>query len=163
MSDRNGAKAGAKLSPEARPVGKAHAADAKVSERYPNCSRTLALADQALETGDGAGRVRRWPRTSGIVFDLLYSLDFRRGGETVPRLAAIYGYIGNELLNVRQDGRPLQLFRSFATWSRHYAAVGSDSRMPRRSFSVSVIYHNRAIVFAMREPFRRRGPVGVVL
>ena len=104
MSDRNEAKAGAKLSPEARPVGKAHAADAKVSERYAQLLGTFALADQALETGDDAGRSETLAEASGIVFDLLYSLDFRRGGETVPRLAAIYGYIGNELLSVGRTG-----------------------------------------------------------
>jgi flagellin-specific chaperone FliS len=104
MSDRNEAKAGAKLSPEAPPVGKARAAEAKVSERYSQLLGTLALADRALETGDGARRGESLAEASGIVFDLLYSLDFRCGGETVPRLAAIYGYIGNELLSVGRTG-----------------------------------------------------------
>lgn len=104
MSDRNEAKAGAKLSPEAPPVGKTDAADAKISERYAQLLGTLALADRAIEAGDGTVRGDSLAEASGIVFDLLYSLDFRRGGETVPRLAAIYGYIGNELLSVGRTG-----------------------------------------------------------
>jgi len=109
MSDRNDAQAGARLSPEAPPLGQAHAADAKIPERYTKLLDALSRADRALEARDGDGRAVSLADASGIVFDLLYALDFRRGGETVQRLAALYGYIGNELLNVARTGDRQQL------------------------------------------------------
>lgn len=60
----------------------------------------LARAERELESGAAAGRIPSLEEASGIVFDLLYSLDFARGGELIPRLAALYGHIANELLNV---------------------------------------------------------------
>ncbi len=99
---------GAKLSPTVPPVD-AHAAAKTIPERYARLLGKLACADRALETGDAAARGESLDEASGIVFDLLYSLDFRQGGETVPRLAAIYGYIGNELLSVGRTGDRQQL------------------------------------------------------
>jgi flagellin-specific chaperone FliS len=105
MSDRStDARAGAKLSRENPPVGETRAADTSIPERYTQLLTKIAHADRALETGDGGSRGESLGEASGLVFDLLYALDFRRGGETVPRLAAIYGYIGNELLSVARTG-----------------------------------------------------------
>jgi len=108
MSDRNAdARARATLSPDVPPVGMPRSAS--IPERYSKLLEAMARADRALETRDGAGRADTLAEASGIVFDLLYALDFRRGDETVPRLAAIYGYIGNELLNVARTGDREQL------------------------------------------------------
>jgi flagellin-specific chaperone FliS len=74
-----------------------------VPERYGDLLNTLARADRDLETAPDA-RTAALEEASGIVFDLLYALDFRHGGEMVPRLAALYGYIGNELLSVGATG-----------------------------------------------------------
>jgi len=78
-----------------------------VPARYEQLLATLARAEQDLDAG--GDRTTALIDASGIVFDLLYSLDFRRGGEVVTRLAALYGYIGNELINVGRTGDKQQL------------------------------------------------------
>jgi flagellin-specific chaperone FliS len=109
------AAAGAKLSADAARVARESGAEpgaasgAKVPERYEQLLEKLARAEEELGTADGAGRSGSLEEASSIVFDLLYALDFRRGGELVPRLAALYGYIGNELLNVGRTGDREQL------------------------------------------------------
>jgi len=84
-------------------------ADAGIPEQYEQLLSTLAKAERELEAGAGVGRSGSLEEASAIVFDLLYALDFRHGGEMVPRLAALYGYIGNELLNVGRTGDRVQL------------------------------------------------------
>jgi flagellin-specific chaperone FliS len=83
--------------------------DAGIPDQYDLLLRKLALAERELEAGYQGGRSGHLEEASGIVFDLLYSLDFKNGGELVPRLAALYGYIGNELLNVGRTGDRVQL------------------------------------------------------
>src|SRR5829696_2810042 len=84
-------------------------AQPRIPGQYERLLSTLARAERELEAGDSAGRSTSLEEASGIVFDLLYALDFRGGGELVPRLAALYGYIGNELLNVGRTGDAAQL------------------------------------------------------
>jgi len=84
-------------------------ADVGVPEQYEQLLGKLAKAERELEAGAGGGRSGSLEEASAIVFDLLYALDFRHGGEMVPRLAALYGYIGNELLNVGRTGDRVQL------------------------------------------------------
>lgn len=83
--------------------------DSCIPEQYALLLRKLSLAEGELEAGDLGRRSGQLEEASGIVFDLLYSLDFKNGGELVPRLAALYGYIGNELLNVGRTGDRAQL------------------------------------------------------
>lgn len=72
-----------------------------VPEQYELLLATLTRAESELSSPDDlGGRTSSLEEASGIVFDLLYSLDFKHGGELVPRLAAIYGYLANELLRV---------------------------------------------------------------
>ena len=84
-------------------------ADGSIPEQYEHLLATLARAERELEAGNSVGRSGYLEEASGIVFDLLYALDFRKGGELVPRLAALYGYIGNQLLNVGRTGDRVQL------------------------------------------------------
>lgn len=70
----------------------------QIPERYDQLLAKLADADQDLELHDAPGRSSHLEEASAMVFDLLYSLDFRQGGELVPRLAALYGYIASQLL-----------------------------------------------------------------
>lgn len=84
-------------------------ADVSVPQQYDLLLAKLTRAERDLAEGGSAGRSKHLEEASGIVFDLLYALDFRRGGELVPRLAALYGYIGNELLNVGRTGDRVQL------------------------------------------------------
>src|SRR3954467_3311461 len=83
--------------------------DATIPEQYELLLGKLARAERDLESGEAAGRSAHLEEASGIVFDLLYSLDFRHGGELVPRLAALYGYIANQLLVVGKSGDRVQL------------------------------------------------------
>ena len=82
--------------------------DTTIPDQYEQLLAKLARAERELEAGQG-GRSTHLEDASGIVFDLLYALDFKQGGELVPRLAALYGYIGNELLNVGRTGDREQL------------------------------------------------------
>lgn len=83
-------------------------AEPTVPEQYELLLSKLARAERELEDGQ-PGRSGHLEEASGIVFDLLYSLDFKRGGELVPRLAALYGYIANELLVLGRTGDRVQL------------------------------------------------------
>jgi flagellin-specific chaperone FliS len=80
-----------------------------VPERYELLLAKLAKAETELGSGGPAGRSAYLEEASRIVFDLLYSLDFKGGGELVPRLAALYGYIGNQLLLVGKSADATQL------------------------------------------------------
>jgi len=93
------------------------AADPGPSHHYALLQAKLARAASELECGDTIGRSDYLEAASAIVFDLLYSLDFKRGGELVPRLAALYGYIGNELLDVARtrDREQLEHLRDMVT------------------------------------------------
>jgi flagellin-specific chaperone FliS len=83
--------------------------DTTIPAQYTLLLAKLSLADREIGTNGVGGRGAHLEEASGIVFDLLYSLDFKNGGELVPRLAALYGYIGNELLNVGRTGDRVQL------------------------------------------------------
>src|SRR5437868_5013133 len=95
--------------PPAQSVEAPACGDTGIPEQYEQLLNKLSRAERELEAGDAAGRSGYLEEASGIVFDLLYALDFRHGGELVPRLAALYGYIGNELLNVGRTGDRAQL------------------------------------------------------
>ena len=112
MLDRvSDATSGGKLPTDAVRASPGHSAPADVSvpERYEQLLRTLARAEHEFGEADGGAPSRSLTDAASIVFDLLYALDFRRGGEMVPRLAALYGYIGNELLDVSRTGDKQQL------------------------------------------------------
>ena len=70
----------------------------RIPQRYDELLVKLAEADRELERHDVPGRSSHLEEASAIIFDLLYSLDFRQGGELVPRFAALYGYIASQLL-----------------------------------------------------------------
>jgi flagellin-specific chaperone FliS len=85
------------------------AADPSIPDQYALLLSKLASAERDLAVEGSAGRSGHLEEASGIVFDLLYSLDFRDGGELVPRLAALYGYIANQLLVVGKSRDRVQL------------------------------------------------------
>ena len=105
QADLHQSTSGPSIEPEAR----GRLAEPGIPEQYESLLSKLARAERELENGDTVGRSSHLEEASGIVFDLLYALDFRQGGELVPRLAALYGYIGNELLNVGRTGDRVQL------------------------------------------------------
>jgi flagellin-specific chaperone FliS len=75
-----------------------------IPEQYDLLLSKLSDADRELDGGESVGHRTYLEEASAVVFDLLYSLDFKNGGELVPRLAALYGYIANELLSVSRTG-----------------------------------------------------------
>ena len=85
------------------------AVDRSIPAQYDLLLAKISLADHELAINAPVGRSAHLEEASAIVFDLLYSLDFKNGGELVPRLAALYGYIGNELLSVGRTGDRVQL------------------------------------------------------
>ena len=85
------------------------AVDRAIPAQYDLLLAKISLADHELESNKLGGRGVHLEEASGVAFDLLYSLDFKNGGELVPRLAALYSYIGNELLNVGRTGDRVQL------------------------------------------------------
>lgn len=97
------------LSEEAQTPTATLAVERAIPAQYDLLLSKIDLADQEMETHGRGNRSAHLEEASGIVFDLLYSLDFKNGGELVPRLAALYGYIGNELLNVGRTGDRIQL------------------------------------------------------
>ena len=112
MLDRvEDAAAGGRLPTDASRVSPAVnvPADMTVLGRYDQLLAKLARAERELEARTQDARADSLVEASAIVFDLLYALDFRRGGEVVPRLAALYGYLGNELLSVGRTGDKRQL------------------------------------------------------
>lgn len=96
------------------------APDQNVPQQYELLLSKLASAEKDFEAGAEAGRSSHLEEASGIVFDLLYSLDFRTGGELVPRLAALYGYIANQLLTIgkSQDRTQIAHLRDMITTLR---------------------------------------------
>ena len=118
------------------PVGpelKARGAGAEltVPDQYELLLAKLARAERELKD-EPNGRGSELEEASGIVFDLLYSLDFRAGGEVAPRLAALYGYIANELLTIgrNHDRAQLNHVRDIVatlhkSWFEVEAAVGT--------------------------------------
>ena len=92
-----------------RPPTAVNGAERSIPEQYEMLLGELAGAERDLDSGESVGRSGHLEEASGIVFDLLYSLDFKRGGELVPRLAALYGYIASELLNVGKTGDRVKL------------------------------------------------------
>jgi flagellar biosynthetic protein FliS len=91
------------------PRGGSSLDDQSIPDQYELLLGKLSEAERELEADNSAGRSGHLEEASAIVFDLLYSLDFKNGGELVPRLAALYGYIANELLNVGRSGDRVQL------------------------------------------------------
>jgi flagellin-specific chaperone FliS len=95
--------------PSAEQSVEAFPSDASIPERYDQLLNHLASAERELEVGGSARLSRHLEEASGIVFDLRYALDFRRGDELVARLAALYGYIANQLLNIGRSRDRAQL------------------------------------------------------
>jgi len=84
-------------------------AEVNIPDRYELLLGKIGRAEREFEAEGVGGRSLHLEEASSIVFDLLYSLDFKSGGELVPRLAGLYGYIANELLSVGRTRDKAQL------------------------------------------------------
>jgi flagellar biosynthetic protein FliS len=109
-----------------------HAGDeVNIPDRYELLLGKISRAEREFEAEGVGGRSLHLEEASSIVFDLLYSLDFKSGGELVPRLAGLYGYIANELLNVgrTRDKAQLAHLRDMITTLRQ-SWYGAQSTTP---------------------------------
>ncbi len=111
------------------PEAPAGVPELSIPQQYELLLSKLTAAEHELSTDDACARSKDLEEAAGIVFELLYSLDFKTGGELVPRLAALYGYLANELLNVgrTRDRSQLSHLRDMITTLRQawYGSQGS--------------------------------------
>lgn len=73
---------------------------ARVPALYRALAAALHEADDAILIGEPSAKSRALGAATAIVFQLIASVDFERGGELAPRLAALYGYFSTELLHI---------------------------------------------------------------
>jgi flagellar secretion chaperone FliS len=73
---------------------------------YAHLLRHLRAAAEHMPRGDVERRTHHFEQALAILFELLATLDFERGGEVAPRLAALYSYFASEIIGI---GRSLDL------------------------------------------------------
>lgn len=90
----------------------------------------LGEARRAIEAHDVEAKSLHLERALAILFELLATLDFRRGGELAPRLSALYGYFASELvglqrsLDLEQLGRITEMIAALhASWEHAARSV----------------------------------------
>jgi flagellar protein FliS len=77
-----------------------------VPDLYEALAAALLVADTAIVERNAEAKTRGLERATAVVFELIASMDFERGGELAPRLAALYAYFSSELLYIgRSDDR----------------------------------------------------------
>ena len=86
--------------------GASSATTLAVPELYSRLAEALQRADAAIVKRNATDKLSGLDVATAVVFDLFASLDFERGGELAPRLAALYSYFASEILYVgRSDDR----------------------------------------------------------
>jgi flagellar biosynthetic protein FliS len=122
---------GASSPPHASELDGLAGEELKIPDRYELLLGKIGRAEREFEAEGVGGRSLHLEEASSIVFDLLYSLDFKSGGELVPRLAGLYGYIANELLSVgrTRDKAQLAHLRDMITTLRQ-SWYGAQSTTP---------------------------------
>lgn len=74
-----------------------------VPDLYAALAAALLVADTAIVERDAEGKARGLETATAVVFELIASVDFERGGELAPRLAALYGYFSSELIYIDRN------------------------------------------------------------
>lgn len=84
---------------------------------YRGAIEAVRTARENLAQGDIRGRVREINRAWGILRELAATLDHAKGGEISRRLAGLYSYLQNRLIeaNVKQIDQPLEEVVSLLT------------------------------------------------
>ncbi len=75
---------------------------------YEHLMAHLRRAQAQIQQRDYEGKAASLEKATAIVVELMGALDCEKGGELAQRLAALYGYFGNEILAV---GRSLDVAR----------------------------------------------------
>jgi flagellar secretion chaperone FliS len=73
---------------------------------YAHLVKHLEAAAGCIEQQDFERKTYHLERALSILFELLATLDFERGGEVAPRLAALYSYFTSEIIGI---GRSLDV------------------------------------------------------
>jgi len=71
-----------------------------VSLLYEGLLKRLRQAGKQIAAGDIEGKSESLQKASAIVYELLGSLDFEAGGELASRLAGLYGYFAQEIMEI---------------------------------------------------------------
>jgi flagellar protein FliS len=74
-----------------------------VSLLYEGLLKRLRQAGKQIAAGDIEGKSQSLQKASAIVYELLSSLDFEAGGELASRLAGLYGYFAQEIMEIGRD------------------------------------------------------------
>ncbi|MEO8620959.1 MAG: flagellar protein FliS [bacterium] len=78
------------------------------NELVPNLYAALAAALQTMERAmverNATDKANALVAANAVVFELIASIDFERGGELAPRLTALYSYFSSELLHIGRTG-----------------------------------------------------------
>jgi len=69
----------------------------------------LKRASKQMEEGDIEGKAASIEKVSGILYELLGSLNFEEGGEIASRLASLYGYFLKEVTEASRTLDPKRL------------------------------------------------------
>lgn len=94
------------IQPAARSAPTASLTSQLVPDLYSALAAALQLADAAIVEGHADAKARGLETATAVVFELIASVDFDRGGELAPRLAALYAYFSSELIYIgRNDAR----------------------------------------------------------
>lgn len=80
-----------------------------VSLLYEGLLKRLRQAGKQIGAGDLEGKGESLQKASAIVYELLGSLDFEAGGELASRLAGLYGYFAQEIMEIGRTLDPERL------------------------------------------------------
>ncbi len=97
------------------------------------CAAAVRDARRHLAAKDIAARSRSISRACSILMELFGSLDFQRGGEISPRLAALYEYMHRRLLEANRDqaDAPLaEVLGLLATLSEAWDGIRPQTAQP---------------------------------
>ena len=105
-----------------------------VSLLYEGLLKRLRQAGKQISAGDIEGKSQSLQKASAIVYELLGSLDFEAGGELASRLAGLYGYFAQEIMEIgrtqdtaRLDGLVEMVTSLHTAWEEAARAAGGQA------------------------------------
>ena len=96
---------------------------------YEGAIKFTSLAVESMAKGDVANQGKFIQKAHDIVNELSLALDFKKGGDVVPRLESLYQFALSQLTlaNIKSDKKPLQAVLNILTplleaWTQLYDA-----------------------------------------
>jgi flagellar protein FliS len=117
---------------------------------YRGATEAVAAARRHLAAGEIRQRSRQITKCWEILYELSRSLDQQRGGEISRRLAGLYGYMQNRLLeaNSKQTDAPLAEVESLlGTLGEAWASVKLPERVVEQSIAEQAVYEPVSCVY----------------